>query len=121
MLPILNGDSIINSLAFLFNTKLVLFMSYYQIVQFWDTTTNTLVLSKLESPKMSPFYRIVLSPDGRQLATGCADRIIRLWDTATGKQILPALKDDPDRIKDVTAFKGNTKFITSLTFSTDSK
>jgi WD40 repeat protein/serine/threonine protein kinase len=35
-------------------------------------------------PHRDPVHAVAFSPDGRRLATGCADRTARLWDVATG-------------------------------------
>ena len=32
---------------------------------------------------------VAFAPDGRTLAVGCADGVVRLWDLTTGNQLLP--------------------------------
>ena len=32
-------------------------------------------------------YSVAFSPDGKTVVTGCADRIARLWDIATGERV----------------------------------
>ncbi|MFD5422242.1 trypsin-like peptidase domain-containing protein [Streptomyces sp. NPDC127069] len=34
-----------------------------------------------------PVYSVAFSPDGKTLATGSSDETVRLWDTATGKEV----------------------------------
>jgi WD40 repeat protein/serine/threonine protein kinase len=36
-------------------------------------------------PHPSQVFAAAFSPDGKTMATGCADKIVRLWDAATGK------------------------------------
>ncbi len=38
--------------------------------------------------KVTPAGHAALSPDGKQLASGCSDGVVRIWDRATGKVVL---------------------------------
>ncbi|PQE16116.1 hypothetical protein CJF30_00011140 [Rutstroemia sp. NJR-2017a BBW] len=51
---------------------------------------------------------VTFSPDGKQVVSGSEDRTVRLWDTATGQQILPPLE-------------GHSSWVNSVAFSTDGK
>jgi WD40 repeat protein/serine/threonine protein kinase len=50
---------------------------------------------------------VVFSPDGKRLASGSADRTVKIWDPATGKEMA--------------SFKGHTDAITCVVFSPDGK
>ena len=39
-------------------------------------------------------HAVAFSPDGRRLATACADALARLWDVATGHPLVPELEHD---------------------------
>ncbi len=54
-----------------------------------------------------PMTTVAFSPDGKLLATGGADRVVRLWDSTTGK----VLKE----------LKGHRMSITAVAFSPDGK
>ncbi len=53
----------------------------------------------------SSVYSMAFSPDGRAIAAGCADRTVRIFDSATGEQVHRLL--------------GHNSAITSLAFSSD--
>ena len=50
---------------------------------------------------------VAFSPDGKTLATGSADKTIRLWDAATGKELKP--------------LKGHEDYVASVAYSPDGK
>jgi len=52
-------------------------------------------------------WSVALSPDGKRLASGGEDLAGRIWDAATGKELL--------------ALKGHTKWINAVAFSSDGK
>jgi len=54
-----------------------------------------------------PVYTIAFSPDGQAIASGGADRVVRLWDLAT--------------YRERAALRGHTGFIESVAFSPDGR
>ena len=58
-------------------------------------------------PHGSIVYGVTLSPDGRRLASGCADNTIRIWDMTRHDQ--------------VTELRGHNGFVKSVAFSPDGK
>src|SRR5437763_3156508 len=53
-------------------------------------------------------YAVAFSPDGKQVLTGSFDKTLKLWDTATGKEI-----------KTLSGPKGHQDLILSVAFSPD--
>ena len=59
------------------------------------------------NPIRVPVLSVAFSPDGKRLATGGADRAVRLWEVESGKQLR--------------ALQGHTMSITAVAFSADGK
>src|SRR5207244_7756464 len=55
-------------------------------VQVWDAVSGRPVCTALVHPR-SVFHE-TFSPDGRLVATGCADGATRVWDTGSGQALL---------------------------------
>src|SRR5438046_2240027 len=55
-------------------------------------------------------YAVAFSPDGKQLATGSFDKTVRLWDTASGKEV-----------KTFGGAAGHQNLVLSVAFSPDGK
>ena len=62
-------------------------------ISLWDIATETEVASLIGHT--SSIYRLTFSPDGKILASGGADRTIRLWDLSTHVNITPSTVESP--------------------------
>jgi WD40 repeat protein len=60
-------------------------------ITLWDLTTSEIVNPSLDKREGIPLTFLQLSPDGKVLATGGFDGLVRFWDTARGDE-LPPLK-----------------------------
>jgi WD40 repeat protein len=63
-----------------------------QGITLWDLTTHEIVNPSLDKRGDIPLTFLVLSPDGKVLATGGFDGLVRFWDVATGDELLPPLQ-----------------------------
>jgi len=80
-------------------------------IQVWDSnSTRPIRLSMTEG---SPITTIMISDDGRLVATGSSNGAVRLWDTDTGKPIGEPLSD-PD-----TAESTSSRGVTRIAISHD--
>jgi WD40 repeat protein len=67
----------------------------------------TRVLPAVAQNQLHAGCRIAVSPDGKSLAMAASDRVVRVWDIATGRELV--------------AFKGHTASLNAVAFSPDSK
>ena len=75
--------SIVNSVAFSLDGKLVVLGSYDGTIKLWDTATG--VCERTLEGHSHWVSSIAFSPDGKLVASGSYDRTIKLWDIATGE------------------------------------
>ncbi len=80
--------------------------TFGSIMQVWDTATAQLVTQTEDHVR---FLSVAYSPDGRWIAGGAADALIRLWTTERGEPAGTLEEDD------------QTEPVTALAFSADSK
>lgn len=104
----------VNSVAFsTANQAIVVTGSDDQTAKIWNATTGALLLTlapvfqngQLVSGHSNSVTSVAFSPDGTRVATASVDRTAKLWDTATGAEIL--------------TFTGHNDRLTSVAFSPD--
>ncbi len=61
-------------------------VSHFGEIQIWDVTTQQLVRSIKGSN--DSFYGVSISPDNRQVAVGCADKLVRVFNVADGVEVM---------------------------------
>jgi WD40 repeat protein len=82
------GHSVsVNELCFSADGKLLASAGGDSTVRLWDGTGGPLKTLSTESL----VYAVAVSPSGKQVAAGCFDGLVRIFDTATGKQLVSLL------------------------------
>ncbi len=92
-------QSLIWSLAFSPNGKLLAGVSGNRSIRLWDVATGQELRTFRGHTDLS--FSLAFSPDGNILASGSEDKTIKLWDVATGKE-LRTLRGHTDRVRSVT-------------------
>ncbi|MBI4681872.1 MAG: PD40 domain-containing protein [Nitrospirae bacterium] len=100
----LDGHSIVISVSFSPDGKMLASGNYDKTIILWDTATGEKIRT-LKSDGIAIF--VSFSPDGKTLAS-CGDKIILIWDVATGQ-----------KIKTLTGHSDSS--VNSLSFSPDGK
>jgi WD40 repeat protein len=102
--PDLRHTDVVTFVAFLPDNKTVLSVGLDGMARLWDAPAGTARASFRVSPAFDPtklrfttfqgynYLAVALAPDGKTLATAARDKVVRLWDVATGKEMaaLPA-------------------------------
>jgi WD40 repeat protein/serine/threonine protein kinase len=106
------NDSGINSVAFSPDGQRIVTGSYAGAVKVWDAASGRELLtlkghsSGTNSMAFSPAINsVAFSPDGQRIVTGSYDYTAKVWEVASGKELL--------------TFKGHKKLIRSVAFSPD--
>ena len=73
-------------------------------IRIWDARDGRIALT-IPVPALDTVTRVIFSPDGKRLVTGDFKAQVRVWDAATGEELV--------------TLKGHTSWIWSLAFSPD--
>lgn len=67
---------------------------------------STLLIPRKMSGPAFPLWSLAFSPDGSQILTGGADRLVRRWHVATGEPVNPVLAPVEDALKGLESHPG---------------
>ncbi|TAK96024.1 MAG: hypothetical protein EPO07_14890 [Verrucomicrobia bacterium] len=85
-----NGE--VRSLAFNADGSRLFAGNWQEAVRVWDTATGREAMPPLPHKGLSTSSALVLSPDGKWLATLSLEGTVRIWNADTGKLALPELR-----------------------------
>jgi len=108
---ILQGLSIVWSIAFSPDGRYIVSSSRDNTIQLWDAQTGGHVSEPLQGHTDS-VLSVAFSPDGRHIVSGSGDATIRLWDVQTGGQVGESLQGHTDSVFSV-AFSSDGRHIVS--------
>lgn len=98
-------NSLINTISFSPDGKLLASGGYDDSIRLWDVTSGALIRTLIGH--VDAVYYIVFSPDGKRMATGDNSHMVKLWDVVSGKELFTLTKDNG--------------YLNSLAFSPDGK
>ncbi|MND05720.1 hypothetical protein D3C83_266870 [compost metagenome] len=68
-------------------------MSEFGEIQIWDVAKRELLRSIKASN--DSFFGVTVSPDKERVAAGCADKLVRVFNIADGKEIMSRERGNP--------------------------
>jgi Planctomycete cytochrome C/WD domain, G-beta repeat len=81
-------------------------------VRIWDVSGKQPTLTATISGHKDAILTVAFSPDGSMLATGSYDKLVKLWDAATGAEIR-TLKEHSDAVYAVAFIPGRSELVSA--------
>jgi WD40 repeat protein len=94
--------------------KLAISNGPYKGITLWNLKTHAILNSSLDKREDIPLAFLQLSPDGKILATGGFEGLVRLWDMATGDELLPPIQEPETVVSAAFSPDGRVLAIASL-------
>jgi WD40 repeat protein len=109
--PLIGHESIVTSLAFSPDSKLIASGSKDKTLRLWDIDSNKTIF--VLRGHTSGISSVAFGMDGKRMVSGSWDNSIRLWSTTDGNPIGQPLKDKNQGEVISVAFSTNNKYIVS--------
>ncbi|EIW81132.1 WD40 repeat-like protein [Coniophora puteana RWD-64-598 SS2] len=99
------------SIAFSWDGKLLVVGTVAGSIHIWDVATEKAAHAPLEAKDMDAVFAVAISPDGKHVAGGGSDNIIRIWN----------ISESEDGAEPLRCESRHTDWIQSIEFSPDGK